>query len=131
MLLLKILRIGSLTFFRFSLYTEIDIMLNSKSLPIELNDQTRKKLEELIDTSHITLMGVFGSFAHGQARPKSDLDLLIKFKKGWETGLLDFIRLQFKLGKIFKRKVDLVTVAALSPYIKNQVLADLKVIYEK
>ncbi len=71
--------------------------------------------------------GVFGSFARGEEKPESDIDILVRFNK--PIGLFDFIGLEQELSGNLKRKVDLVTENALSPYIKDSVMRDLRVFY--
>jgi hypothetical protein len=65
---------------------------------------------------------VFGSFSRGEAKPGSDIDILVDMKKN--ADLLDFVRLKFSLEKKLRRKVDLVTYGNLSPFIKDQVQKD-------
>ena len=52
-------------------------------------------------------IGLFGSYAKGNANDKSDIDVLVKleFKKGMYQ---NFCELQKELEKIFNRKVDLI-----------------------
>lgn len=68
----------------------------------------------------VKAMGVFGSFARGDATKKSDVDILVEFVE--PIGLFKFVELEQKLSSLVGRKVDLVTKQALKPYIKNDVL---------
>ena len=88
-----------------------------------------KIIAPILKESDVAFAGIFGSYARGQATGKSDLDLLIKFAK--PKTLLNLIRLERELSGVFKKKVDLTTEGALSPYIKDAVLHDLKIIYGK
>lgn len=74
---------------------------------------------------------IFGSYARGNYKKGSDIDILIKFKKGKEKSLLGLVRIKFELERLFKKKVDLVTENALSPYIRDNVINSMKVIYDK
>ncbi|HKP52622.1 MAG TPA: nucleotidyltransferase family protein [Chloroflexia bacterium] len=65
---------------------------------------------------------VFGSVARGEATSNSDLDLLVQFAPGYS--LLDLIAIKQDLEDLLGRKVDVVTEAALSPYIREQVLRE-------
>jgi hypothetical protein len=65
---------------------------------------------------------IFGSLARGEARPDSDVDILITLDP--ERSLLDLIALQQDLSDLLKCKVDVVTEASVSPYIRPQVLRD-------
>ncbi len=65
---------------------------------------------------------VFGSFARGEAGPDSDLDLMIQLEPG--RSLLDLIAIKQDLEDLLGREVDVVTEAAISPYMKEQVLKE-------
>ena len=59
---------------------------------------------------------VFGSLARGEARPDSDVDLLVEFD-GSPT-FDRFMDLKFFLEDLLRRRVDLVTRAALKPRLR-------------
>ena len=65
---------------------------------------------------------VFGSVARGEARPESDLDLLVKLDPG--RSLLDLIAIKQDLEDLLGCEVDVVTEAAISPYLREQVLRE-------
>lgn len=91
--------------------------------------KVRDKTLPILKTNNVEFAAVFGSQARGEAKKKSDIDLLVKFSK--PKSLLEIVRLENKLAKSLGNKVDLVTEGALSPYIKPYILKDLKVIYER
>ena len=66
--------------------------------------------------------GVFGSYAHGDMTPTSDLDLLVEMPQG--ASLLDLVGLQMDLSEALGIEVDANTYRALHPLIRDQVLAD-------
>jgi len=74
------------------------------------------------------MIGVFGSAARGEATAQSDIDLLVRFSKG--KSLLALVALERQISTVLGKKVDLLTEAAISPYIRDKVKRDLKVIYE-
>lgn len=63
---------------------------------------------------------LFGSVARGEARPDSDIDVLVEFEPG--RTLLDRIGLMQDLEDLLGRKVDVVTEKALHRLIRQQVL---------
>ena len=65
---------------------------------------------------------LFGSLARGEARPDSDVDILVTLEPG--RSLLDLIALKQDLEDLLECKVDVVTEAAVSPYIRPQALRD-------
>lgn len=77
----------------------------------------------------VTKAALFGSAARGEAKKKSDVDILIKFKG--QKSLLDLVRLQFELEEKIAKKVDLLTYNSIHPLLKKIILGEQKVIYEK
>jgi hypothetical protein len=65
---------------------------------------------------------VFGSRSRGEARPGSDLDLLIRLEPG--RTLLDMIAIKQDIEDLLGCKVDVVTENAISRYIREQVLSE-------
>ena len=94
--------------------------MNSFSLDTE-------KITEICRENDIVMLGIFGSVARGEATEKSDIDLLVKFSE--RKGLLALVRLERILSEALGRKVDLLTESAISPYIRENILKDLQVLY--
>jgi uncharacterized protein len=65
---------------------------------------------------------VFGSMARGDARPDSDVDLLVDIEPG--RTLLDVIALEQDLEELLGRPVDVLTDGGLSPYLQQRILAE-------
>lgn len=65
---------------------------------------------------------VFGSLARGEDNEDSDLDLLVTLEEG--RSLLDLVGLKQDLEDLVHRPVDVVTERALSPYLRDRVLAE-------
>lgn len=65
---------------------------------------------------------VFGSVARGEARPDSDLDLLIDMEP--ERSLLDHIALIQDLQDLLGMEVDVVTERALHWYVRERILEE-------
>jgi hypothetical protein len=64
---------------------------------------------------------IFGSTARGEAGSGSDIDLLVAMDP--RRSLVDHIALAQDLEDLLGRRIDLVTEAALSPLIRERVLA--------
>jgi len=94
---------------------------------LESNIDT-EKLIDLCRNNDVSMLGVFGSTSRGEAKDNSDLDLLVRFSKA--KSLLGLVRLERKLSEGLGIKVDLVTEAAVSPYLRDRIKQDLKVLYE-
>ena len=84
----------------------------------------REHEPELKRRFSVAKIGIFGSFARGEERPDSDVDVLVMFQKGKKT-FDNFIGTKFYLEDLFQRKVDLVTDAALKPLIREPILRDV------
>ena len=65
---------------------------------------------------------VFGSVARGDARPDSDVDLLVEFEPG--TGLLSHAALMCELGELLACKVDVASQNGLKARIRSRVLEE-------
>jgi len=65
-------------------------------------------------------IGIFGSCARGDETRTSDVDVLVEFAPG-EATFDNFMQLVYDLEALFKRKVDLLTVAGIDKYIRSQV----------
>jgi uncharacterized protein len=69
-------------------------------------------------------IGIFGSFARGDNKKGSDIDILVEFKKS--PTLLTLIKLENDLSDILGIKVDLITTGALkNKRIKRSIKKDL------
>ncbi len=86
------------------------------------------ELRKICIENGVKMLGVFGSVARGEDSLESDIDLLIKFSK--PIGMFDFIALEDKFVEVLGRKVDLDTEDSLHPKIRQNVLQDLKILYE-
>jgi len=86
----------------------------------------REHLPELRETYKVSKIGVFGSFARGEALESSDIDILVEFSQ--RVGMFHFIDLQDRLSQILNRRIDLTTTDALHPVIKKQILQEVSYI---
>ena len=73
--------------------------------------------KEELRRRHVATLSVFGSVARGEARPDSDIDLLVEFD-GSPVTLFDLGGLQVYLSEILGAEVDLV--------MRSSVIAELR-----
>ncbi|MBI4930810.1 MAG: nucleotidyltransferase family protein [Bacteroidetes bacterium] len=73
---------------------------------------------------HLTKIGVFGSFARGDQKPTSDVDILIELEDGTKNIFDLEYDLQELLKKQFNREVDLVHEKSIRSYFKPFILRD-------
>lgn len=69
---------------------------------------------------------VFGSRARGEAGTSSDVDLLVDFEPGRD--LLDLVALKQDLEQILGCHVDVVEEEGLSPYLRQRVVEEARVL---
>jgi hypothetical protein len=69
--------------------------------------------------------GLFGSFVREQPTATSDVDILVEFDTG-KKNFSNFMQLTFLLEDLLDRKVDLVTLESLSPYIGPHILREVE-----
>jgi predicted nucleotidyltransferase len=80
-----------------------------------LEDQIRQKYKAEV-------IGVFGSYARGEQKESSDIDILVKFLEG--ASLLDFVGIADFLEEKLKVRVDIVPVDTIREEIKGQVFKE-------
>ena len=90
---------------------------HKKSAIFSRLEQTVPYLREDFGVKRI---GIFGSFARGEQKRTSDVDILVEFANGQAT-FDNFMRLAFYLEELFSRKVDLLTVKGIDRYIRSRV----------
>lgn len=91
-------------------------------LPLDMT-----KLIDICRTNDVVMLGVFGSVARGEATEASDIDLLVRFAK--PKSLLTLVQLEQQMTDALGKPVDLLTEGALSPYLRDRILGDLRVVY--
>jgi len=87
------------------------------------------QIEDFCRRHHIQKLAVFGSALRNDFGPHSDLDVLVDFDPGHVPGLIRFSGMELELSELLGRKVDLNTPGTLSPYFRDQVLAEAQVQY--
>lgn len=78
---------------------------------------------------HIRWLAVYGSHARGEARPDSDIDVVVDFEPGMTPGF-GIVRVAEALRPIFEgRRVDLVTRPGLAPRLRDRILKSARQLY--
>ena len=88
----------------------------------DLVQTKRKEILEIARRHGAVDVRIFGSTARGEARPDSDVDLLVK--PGPETSAWFPAGLILDLEQLLGRKVDVLTDGALHWYIRDRILAE-------
>ena len=82
----------------------------------------KEQLVEFCLANRIQRLSLFGSVLSDDFGQDSDVDVLVEFKPGTRIGLIQFMRLEFELGEILGRKVDLNTPGFISKYFRSKVM---------
>lgn len=83
-----------------------------------------KAHEAEIRAQGVTRLALFGSTARDEARPDSDVDVLVDYDEGRRLSLLDIAGLQGMLADLLGRPVHLTERDQLKPYAKGNILRD-------
>lgn len=87
------------------------------------NDELKKlkpKIIKVLKRYGITKAGLFGSYAKGEQKKNSDIDILIEFNKS----LLTLVRIEMELKEKLKKKVDLLTYRGINPLLRERILKE-------
>ncbi len=97
-----------------------------------MNTAMIEQIRDYFATQPVLKAWLFGSYARGEERPDSDVDLLVKFdREHAKVGLLKYAAIIIDLEKMLNKEVDLVEDGALMPYAERTANKDKKLIYER
>jgi len=91
--------------------------------------EIKAKILPILKKNDVVRASIFGSFARGEEKRGSDVDMLVEFKE--PKGMFHRIGLKYALEKILDKKVDLLTYNAINPLLKEYIYKDEIKIYEK
>ncbi len=74
----------------------------------------------ILKKNGVAKAGLFGSYARGEEKKKSDIDFLIKVPR--KKSLLDIVGIQLDLQDKLKKKVDLVEYQEIHPALRKHIL---------
>lgn len=83
----------------------------------------RAEKADAVERYGVHSLGIFGSYVRGEARPDSDLDVLVEFTT--PPTLFEYVRLQNELSERLGVQVDLVMKSALKPVLGKQILEEV------
>jgi hypothetical protein len=85
-------------------------------------EEIKPKLVKILRKNDVARAGVFGSYARGEQKKKSDLDILVQIDK--RINLFEFIGIKHNIEDELGMNVDLVEYSCIKPAIRDQVLAE-------
>lgn len=89
----------------------------------------KKKIVPTLRREGVEKAAIFGSYARGQQKKNSDIDILVQMKTG--KTLFDLAGLKIALEEKLKKEVDVITYKSLHPKLRDEILKSQHVIYEK
>ena len=92
--------------------------------------EMRNKLADYFKTQPVKKAWIFGSYARGEERPDSDVDILVSFDYSQRIGMRYF-RMALELEKLLGKQVDLVEDGQLMSFAYDTAEKDKRLIYER
>ena len=87
-------------------------------------DNPKKAVLDIIEPYLSSIIGVYlvGSYARGEQKKNSDIDILIEIPKGRKFSLFDLVGVQLDLEKILGKKVDILTYDSIYHLLRKKIL---------
>ena len=85
-----------------------------------------EKLVHILKKHGAKKIKIFGSYARGEQKEASDLDVIVEFEK--RKSLLELVGIEQELEDRLGIKIDLLTEASISPYLMERIKKESKVI---
>ena len=84
-------------------------------------DSIKRQVLPVLRKNKVRRAGIFGSYARGASKGRSDVDIIIEPPKGIGFG---FSGIKIELEETLGKKVDLVTYKGLNPHLKERILSE-------
>ncbi|MCL5420207.1 MAG: nucleotidyltransferase family protein [Candidatus Parvarchaeota archaeon] len=91
-------------------------------LPPRINE-IAAKITPILKKYGVVSAAIFGSFARGEEKENSDLDILVAFKDGKTPGI-NYVHMWLELKEATGREVDLVSYNFIHPLLKKYILSE-------
>lgn len=93
--------------------------------------QHQAKIAAVAKQNGITYLGLFGSYARGEQKKDSDVDLLVDFDPNHykHMSLFNLIDVEDKISQVLSKTVDLIPYDSLNKYVRPYAMKDLITIY--
>lgn len=85
-------------------------------------DEIKKKILPILKGAGIVRSSLSGSYARGDQKKDSDVDILVEFPTG--KSLLDLADLKIRLEGVLGKEVDVLTYNSIHPLLKDYILKD-------
>jgi len=85
-------------------------------------EEIKPKIVRILKKNDVAKAGIFGSYARGEAKKKSDIDILVEFRG--RKSLFDLAGVELELEKALGKPVDLLTYNSVHPLLKESILKE-------
>ena len=90
----------------------------------------KKKIMPILKKNKEVRAGIFGSYARGEQKKNSDVDILVEIKK--RISLFDFAGIKIELEEKLGKKVDLVEYKIINPRIRENIInSEVRIIWKE
>ena len=86
-------------------------------------EEIKKKIVPILRKNNVVRAGIFGSYARGEQKENSDIDILVEINDK-KFSLLDLVGLEMEIKSILKKEIDLLTYKGISPYLRDRILEE-------
>ena len=86
-------------------------------------EEMKKKIVKILKKNKVVRAGIFGSYARGEQKKNSDIDILVEISDK-KFSFLDLVNLEFKLEDALRKKIDLLTYGSVHPLLRERILSD-------
>jgi len=84
-------------------------------------EEIKRKIVKILKKNNVVRAGIFGSYARGEQKENSDIDILVEINNP-KMSLLGFIAMKHTVEDAIGKKVDLVEYSVIKPRIKERIL---------
>jgi hypothetical protein len=104
----------------------IALMSDDRVAERPLAQEQRERIVDFLATRGVRNVRLFGSLARGEGDPQSDIDLLVELEGDPSPGmeLITVLGLSEELSELLAVHVDVVTIRALRPELRDVALAE-------
>ncbi len=78
----------------------------------------------LLRRYNVSKIGIFGSYARDKQDEASDVDILVDFSGS--VTLFQYVHLADSISDMLDKKIDLVTVSGIKPFVKEKILSEVE-----
>ena len=89
-------------------------------------DEKMEKLKKILKKHGAKKVEIFGSYARGEAKPGSDIDVIVEFKE--RKSLLELVGIEQELEDSLGMNIDLLTESSINPYLMERIKKEAKVV---